>query len=416
MNETKKVALRIGLLYAITSFIFLLIIFYVLYEQEERSIIDLRASALRDVNYSLETNLRNNYSNFKEILDLFSSDNNIGIVIGKESGNSIYNNSSLSEYEVKNLVYKDKGIFTRYIGRSKIIIDNDDAILVSYGVDKAFYKLLNEKYSKDKKEHFFILIVSSGMRAEFISLFLYMLASFIASLVGIGFIAYFLVRFSLRPLEIKIESLNRFIKDSTHEINTPLSVILMSLERIKLDHMDSQNITKLERIKMAAKSLEQIYQDLIYYSFPHLHDKKIEDIDMEVLVKERVDYFRPFFDKKNIEISINTNKSTLKAHKNGMIRVIDNLLDNALKYTPNNGFVKLILQEDGFEINDNGCGIKSDLLPRIFDRYYRANKHQGGFGIGLSLIVDICAMYDIKISCNSVEGVGTTFKLNWNRF
>lgn len=416
MNEVKKVALNISLLYALTSFVFLLLVFYIFYEQQERDLLERRTLEVRDVLRELEGSLHDNYENFTEIIDLFSKENNIKVAITREDGKIVYNNTFLAREKIQDFIYKDTGNLVLYKGRSKLVISGDNALLITHRFEKGFNEYLKMHYGINRNGNFFIVVVSGGIKSEFIQLFSVLLVSFLVSLVMIGFVAYLLVKFSLKPLGDKIETLNKFIRDSTHELNTPLSAILMSVERIKVDKLDKQDLIKLERIKTAAKSLENMYQDLIFYSFPHLQDKNLEDINMEILIKERVEYFRVFFEKKNINLSLEASQSFLKAHKSGIVRVIDNLLDNALKYTSSGGNVSVKLANNTLEISDNGCGIDEELIPRIFERYYRANGHQGGFGIGLSLVMDICNKYNIKIICNSIKGNGTTFKLNWNDF
>lgn len=416
MNEVKKVALNISLLYALTSFVFLLLVFYIFYEQQERDLLERRTLEVRDVLRELEGSLHDNYENFTEIIDLFSKENNIKVAITREDGKIVYNNTFLAREKIQDFIYKDTGNLVLYKGRSKLVISGDNALLITHRFEKGFNEYLKMHYGINRNANFFIVVVSGGIKSEFIQLFSVLLVSFLISLVMIGFVAYLLVKFSLKPLGDKIETLNKFIRDSTHELNTPLSAILMSVERIKVDKLDKQDLIKLERIKTAAKSLENMYQDLIFYSFPHLQDKNLEDINMEILIKERVEYFRAFFEKKNISLSLETSQSFLKAHKSGIVRVVDNLLDNALKYTSSGGNVSVKLANNTLEISDNGCGIDEELIPRIFERYYRANSHQGGFGIGLSLVMDICNKYNIKIICNSIKGNGTTFKLNWNAF
>lgn len=93
--------------------------------------------------------------------------------------------------------------------------------------------------------------------------------------------------------------------------------------------------------------------------------------------------------------------------------MIDNLINNAIKYNKKGGVISIILKANFLSIADTGCGISKSNLNQIFDRYTRFNTDQGGFGIGLSLVKKICDDNGIKITCKSVENQGSVFKLNW---
>ena len=93
--------------------------------------------------------------------------------------------------------------------------------------------------------------------------------------------------------------------------------------------------------------------------------------------------------------------------------VIDNLLNNAIKYNKKGGHINIVLQKGLLSIADSGCGMPQTQMDRIFERYVRCNDFQGGFGIGLTLIKRICAEYNMKIEVQSVLGEGSKFTLLW---
>ncbi|WP_286030615.1 sensor histidine kinase [Helicobacter pullorum] len=430
MNESKKIVLKISLLYALTTLIFLAIVFYGWYQKEKESLIEERVLQLRESTHNLAMHLYEklqlNYNgNFFKILEETSKELEIPFSLNTSSGEIIF--STLKEVEnTKEFrqILQERGIPIsfrkdhRHIDR--IVIAGDNVYLVTQRIGGRFWSLVNMELYKqnlldtlERRNDFFMIIQDNGISKEIYRLWGLIGGSFLLVLFGVSVVAYFLVRLSLKPLEEKIQALNNFIKDSTHEINTPLSIILMSIERIKKEDLKEQDLQKFERIKMAANTLGQIYQDLVFYNFPHLQGNNLEKIAMNDLLKERVSYFEPFYKKKNISIVLKAESSTLMANKSRIIRVVDNLLDNALKYTQSGGEVEVFVGNNFLKIKDNGCGMEKDDLKRIFDRYYRCNKDQGGFGIGLALIKEICNIYKIAIECESQKGKGTTFVLRW---
>ena len=429
MNESRKIALKISLLYTITSFIFLIVVFYGWYQKEKQSLIEERTLQLRELAHNLAIYLQEKSqtkpNDLLQLLQESAKELDISFSLNKENGEVIFNalKNPITKRDFRNLL-KRKGTPINFKKNhkytDKIIIIEDNVYLVTQRMGGRFWRLVNLELHKKNlhnqpywRDDFFMIIQDNGILREIHTLWLLIGGSFLLALFGMSVIAYFLVRLSLKPLEEKIEILNRFIKDSTHEINTPLSIILMSIERIKKENLKEQDLQKLQRIKMAANTLEQIYQDLVFYNFSHIQENSLEEIAMDCLLKERISYFEPFYKKKNITITLKTNQSLLKANKNRIIRMVDNLLDNALKYTYNGGNVEVIIDKNTLIIKDNGCGIPKTHLKRIFERYYRYNKDQGGFGIGLALVKKICDSYKIDIQCQSIEKKGTTFILKW---
>ena len=430
MNESKKIVLKISLLYALTTLIFLAIVFYGWYQKEKESLIEERVLQLRESTHNLAMHLYEklqlNYNgNFFKILEETSKELEIPFSLSTSSGEIIF--STLKEVEnTKEFrqILQERGIPIsfrkdhRHIDR--IVIAGDNVYLVTQRIGGRFWSLVNMELYKqnlldtlESRNDFFMIIQDNGISKEIYRLWGLIGGSFLLVLFGVSVVAYFLVRLSLKPLEEKIQALNNFIKDSTHEINTPLSIILMSIERIKKEDLKEQDLQKFERIKMAANTLGQIYQDLVFYNFPHLQGNNLEKIAMNDLLKERVSYFEPFYKKKNISIVLKAESSTLMANKSRIIRVVDNLLDNALKYTQSGGEVEVFVGNNFLKIKDNGCGMEKEDLKRIFDRYYRCNKDQGGFGIGLALIKEICNIYKIAIECENQKRERTTFVLHW---
>lgn len=263
-----------------------------------------------------------------------------------------------------------------------------------------------------QKGYLYTFIEGENVSQDLLLIRLQVLLSALASFALIALVSRFLVKIALKPLESKITMLNSFIKDFTHEINTPLSVILLSIEQ--LEKQQNIDTTKFARMKLAAKTLSQTYSDLIFLTFPDTISNEEERIVMKEAIRERLEYFRLFFERKQIALSVDLQgDESLMASKSKINKMLDNLISNAIKYNKKGGSVSVNLKGRALSIKDSGYGIDEKNLTKIFERYARFNSDQGGFGIGLSLVKSICKEYHIEISCHSKLGKGSEFVLNF---
>ena len=226
-------------------------------------------------------------------------------------------------------------------------------------------------------------------------------------------IAFYLAKTALAPLHAKIAALNRFIKDSTHEINAPLSVILMSIETADKSSLSQRNLKRLNNIQTAAKTLSHIYEDLTYLSFGASSSAPKEDLNFRDILNERLEFFAPFFAKRGLDLRLNLEDALINANGYELKRAVDNLLSNAVKYANQGGYVAVSLQDGELKISNSGEGLSKEQQDKIFERYTRFNEDQGGFGIGLNLVKRACENNAIAVTCESEPGKEITFTLRW---
>jgi two-component system OmpR family sensor kinase len=105
----------------------------------------------------------------------------------------------------------------------------------------------------------------------------------------------------------------------------------------------------------------------------------------------------------------------LQIDKNDAIRLVDNLISNAIKYNRSKGLLYVTLTEDLFSVKDKGIGIRSKDLSTILQRFKRANKSEGGFGIGLDIVNQVVGSYGFVLEINSKEGEGTEVSVKWEK-
>lgn len=226
-------------------------------------------------------------------------------------------------------------------------------------------------------------------------------------------IGFFLLNLFLSPMKTSLSILDRFIKDTTHELNTPLSAILTNIEMIDLDKTSEDNRKKINRINIAAKTVSVLYNDLTYATLENNMHSSNEKINLKNIIKERVEYFDILAKSKEIDFSLNLQDSFLMVNKNKFTRVIDNLISNAIKYNRRKGTISIRLLRNSLTVEDSGLGIESNKLEYIFDRYSRFNSSEGGFGIGLSIVKDIINEYEMDIKVNSQINKGTSITIIW---
>lgn len=224
---------------------------------------------------------------------------------------------------------------------------------------------------------------------------------------------FFFARLFLKPMRNSIMLLDRFIKDTTHELNTPLSAILANIEMIDTDSLDEKNRKKLTRINIAAKTVSTLYQDLTYLTLEHERHNEDEWIELKHLINDRIEYFNVLIQSKQLETHLDLEDARIKMDRKKLVRVIDNLISNAIKYNKKGGILGIILTKNSLEIWDTGIGITKEQIPLMFDRYMRFDTSEGGFGIGLSIVKKILDEYRITVEVDSKVGVGTRMVLKW---
>ncbi|WP_345993925.1 HAMP domain-containing sensor histidine kinase [Sulfurimonas sp. HSL-1716] len=232
------------------------------------------------------------------------------------------------------------------------------------------------------------------------------------SILFFGIVIFILSKLFLRPLREYIELLDRFIRDATHELNTPISVISMSLERLDKNDLSRKNIKSIQHIQVATKTLSHLYGDLTFLMFPS-QSYPINKIRLDSLILQRIEYFMPLASAKHLRFSTQLQECEIMINEHIISRIIDNLLSNAIKYNKRGGEIKVSLGQDSLSISDTGIGFDTALSDQIFERYKRLENSSGGFGLGLSIVKSLCDMYDIDIQVHSQKDVGTTFTLSW---
>ena len=224
-------------------------------------------------------------------------------------------------------------------------------------------------------------------------------------------ISVFLSYMFLRPLRDKMQEIEQFVKDTTHELNTPITALMMSTSRLKAKKLYDEKIAK--NISISTKQLYDIYASLSFLSFDN-KSEEAEVIAFDKVVQDDITYMSELLERKNITIIEEIASCSLTIAPTKAKMLINNLLTNAVKYSTPNTTIHIKLDKDSFVIEDEGIGIAEDKLDEIFKRFVRANSYAGGFGIGLNIVESIVKEYGFEISIESTLGKGTRVRVDFS--
>ena len=241
-----------------------------------------------------------------------------------------------------------------------------------------------------------------------------MVVYFLLAFAFMLFLGYFISKLFLKPMRDALHLLDRFIKDTTHELNTPVTAIITNIEMIDKSSLDARLLKKINRIEIGAKTISNIYEDLTFVTLNNQIISNNEDINLSNLLKQRVDYFNSLATIKRVNFHLNIKDDVfIVCDIKKITKLIDNILSNAIKYNKIAGFIKVKLNYNILSIEDSGKGIEKENLKNLFERYSRFDKSVGGFGIGLNIVSLIAKEYNLKIDIKSQINVGTTVEITW---
>ena len=223
-------------------------------------------------------------------------------------------------------------------------------------------------------------------------------------------VAVFLSAMFLRPLKERAKEIERFVKDMTHELNTPISALMMSLERLKSKKVYDERI--VQNLQISVKNLHEIYESLSYVSFAqHMHGEEI--LNYKEVVEKQVVFFEEIAKKKRLRIEMKLEDVTLKIAPIKAKMLISNLLSNAIKYSYPKTTIRVTLTQKELIVEDEGIGIQKAHLASVFQRFVRANDYAGGFGVGLSIVKNVADEYGFTLSIESQPKKGTRVVILW---
>ena len=238
----------------------------------------------------------------------------------------------------------------------------------------------------------------------------FVLLLFLAAVITIG-LGIVIAKMAIEPLQEHFEHLEIFSKETLHELNLPINTIMTNTTMLRRTHNDEKSLRRIGRIEAAAVMLQERYSELDYLIRKQMHQEKIEEFDLAEVIKERLVFLQSLYSQ--LDFSVDLEPTRLNMDRIGLRKVIDNLIDNAAKYSNAKGKIEIRLHKSILEIQDHGVGIDEVELFQIFDRYYQSDATMPGYGIGLGLVKSFCDKQKIKLHVRSKKGEGTTMILDF---
>jgi signal transduction histidine kinase len=233
--------------------------------------------------------------------------------------------------------------------------------------------------------------------------------------VGFLFLSVGLYIFLTKPLIHSLfksdKKFKSIIKETIHELNTPVATIQINTQMLLKKQTDPKNIQRLQKIQKSCNNLIDLYKQMEYDMKKNIDIISAERFDLKTIVDIAIANFDDIKQNITIENQIKNN-IYITTDKNGFIKMLNNLISNSIKYNKPNGYVKIDFKDNILNIIDSGCGIDSKNLFKVFDKYYQQDNSNDGIGLGLNIVKEFCDKNKIKINIQSTPTKGTIVSLD----
>jgi signal transduction histidine kinase len=217
-----------------------------------------------------------------------------------------------------------------------------------------------------------------------------------------------------------VQHLRSYIGDASHDLRHPLSVIKIRLPMLLMSTNEVQQKRNYHIIRQETDRLENMIEDLLLLSrLDELDELSSEPTDLNRVAQAAADEVRSLVAarRQSLEVRLAESLPTAPLNASDVRRAITNLIENAIRYTPDGGSIQIETRADRadvvLQVSDTGCGIADDDLPHIFERFYRsqqsAQAHESGTGLGLAIVKKVVDKHNGQIEASSVLDEGTTF-------
>ena len=263
------------------------------------------------------------------------------------------------------------------------------------------------------------------LRASVLKTAAYLLAAFALTMLACYFISRYISKIAVRPVEQAMAREKQFVADVSHDLKTPLAV-MRACNHILMENPDGEDAAPwLERSAAAVQNMQSLIDDMLTLSamdaaqrLPCREMVKLSGVVTKAALQmEAMAYDRGIQLETDVQADI-----CVMGDADALLRVVSGLIENALKYEPENGRIRVALAARGkraaLTVQNFGACVAPEDLPHIFERFYRGDKArtaQQGHGLGLAIIRRTVELMDGKIEAASASDVGTIFTVTMER-
>ena len=287
-------------------------------------------------------------------------------------------------------------------------------------------RLYAERFTGTTGTPYIAAVVADRMELEdeYAALIETFAAATLAALLLVAGGGYLLVRKSAAPIERSMEHMRRFVGDAAHELRTPIAILRsqaeVALEQPREGARDAKAFQSMER---ETARLGRIVGDLLTLARADAGERPIarEPLYLDDVAAEAVDAVRALAEHKRIQVEVGTFEEAKISADGALVRqLLLIVLDNAIKYTPDGGHVRLdVSARNGAAavvVTDTGAGIAPEQLPLVFERFWRgepAGREVEGAGLGLAIARWIADVHGARIELTSRPGAGTRVAISF---
>ncbi len=275
--------------------------------------------------------------------------------------------------------------------------------------DIGFYEIKNNYYliSDRTFAHLGVakMLFKNSKPLNFSSLYRNIVLVFVVAFLCVIGISVFLGRLFLKPIRNEITRIDNFLKNTTHELNTPMSALLLSLKTLEDNEQH-------RRIKIAIKRMNFLYRSLSCLVMQDIERECPIILDLKALIMKENMLFSEIIAYHKLEFKSELAIVKFKAREQDFISLYSNLLMNAIKYNVVHGYIHIELTPEFLKVTNLGYEIPKDKIDELTIRYAHFNSSVLGYGIGLDLVKKVCESYKMRLVIHSEPCLNSSFYEN----